>query len=90
MHVVDTFHDGVHEVLDLSSCHCVFVGLDDIHQILAAVFHDEVEAGKVLWVRRSHDVLKFHNVLMTSEDSHELHLSQESMGIDVTLKDVLD
>ena len=90
MHIVDTFHDGIHEVLDLPSSHRVLVGLDNVHQVLAAVFHNKVKAVEIIRVSWPHDSLELHDVLVTSQDSHKFHFSQESVGIDVTFKDILD
>ena len=90
VHVADTFHDGIHEVLDLSSCHRVLISLNNIHQVLATVLHDKVELVEVFWVCWSHDSLEFNDVLVTSEDSHESHFSKQSMSVYVAFEDVLN
>ena len=90
MHVAETFHDGVHEVLDLAIGHSLLVGLDNIHKVLAAVLHDQVDTVEVFWVSWSHYSLELYDVLVASEDSHELHLSKEPVGVNVTVKHILD
>jgi len=43
MHIEDTLHDLVSEVLDVASIQLLGVVSDDIHQVLRAILHDEVE-----------------------------------------------
>jgi len=62
MDEANSLHDRIHEILDLPCCHCSFVSLNHIHQVLAAILHDKVQSGEILWISWSHDLLKFHNL----------------------------
>ena len=78
------------QILDMVRVHCVLVKPDHIHQVLSAILSDDVQLLETLRVLGSHDRLHLDDVVVTSEEPQELQLSQDTVSVDIVLKNILD
>jgi hypothetical protein len=67
VHVEHALGDLISHVLDVISVHAVSVVPDHVHQVLSAVFSDEVQVIESLWVRWAHNGLQFNNLNTTNK-----------------------
>ena len=90
MHVKQPLGDLVSHVLDVVRVHAVGIVPDHVHQVLSAVLSDEVQVIERLWVGWAHDCLELHYIFVAPKQSQKPNFSQDSVGIDLVIEDVLD
>ena len=90
VHVEQSLGDLVSHVLDVVRVHAVSIVPDHVHQVLCAVLSDEIQVIERLWVRWAHDCLQLYYVFVAPQESQKPDFSQDSVGIDLVVEDVLN